>query len=391
MSFLRNRVVNLVNLHYAFTSLAMAGGGVFFGSYLLRAGVPAPAVLGSLALIVACRFVVRPSVLALGKRFGLKRLLIAGTVGSALQYPLLAEVHGVGRALLALCIIAAIGDTFYWTCYHAYFASVGDPEHRGQQIGAREAFASGMAIAGPLVIGGMLVTVGPRAAFGTTAAIQALAALPLVLTPEVRILSQAPGSFRASLRGASIFAIDGWNSASYVFVWQIALFLSLGESFSRFGAAMALAALVGAVGGLLLGRHIDAGNGHHATWLALGGLTANIIFRAVSTGTPALAVLANAAGALEGCLYQTTLMTAVYNQAKASPCALRFHIATEGAWDVGFGTGCLTAAALLLLGVPLSAAILLSLVGIPPLFGLMRQHFADERDPLAFRVSSEPG
>jgi MFS transporter, DHA1 family, inner membrane transport protein len=391
VSFLRNRAVNLVNLHYSFTSLAMAGGGVFFGSYLLRAGVPAPAVLGALALIVACRFVVRPSVLALGRRFGLKRLLIVGTVGSALQYPLLAEVHGVGRALVALCLVAAIGDTFYWTCYHAYFASVGDREHRGQQIAAREAFASAMAIVGPLVIGAMLVTLGPRAAFGATAAIQALAALPLLLTPEVHVLREAPGSFRAALRGASMFAIDGWISASYVFVWQIALFLSLGESFSRFGAAMAFAALVGAAGGLLLGRHIDAGHGHHATWLALGGLSANIIFRALSTRTPALGVIANACGALEGCLYQTTIMTVVYNQAKASPCALRFHIAAEGAWDVGFGTGCLTAAALLLLGAPLSSAILLSVAGIPPLFGLMHQHFADERGPSAYRVSSETG
>jgi hypothetical protein len=50
-----------------------------------------------------------------------------------------------------------------------------------------------------------------------------------------------------------IFVTDGWIAASYLFVWQIALFLSLGESFTGFGAAMALAALVGAVGGLLSG------------------------------------------------------------------------------------------------------------------------------------------
>ena len=386
MSFLRNRVVNLVNLHYALTSLAMAGGGVFFGTYLLRAGVPAPVVLGSLALIVALRFVVRPSVLALGKRFGLKPLLIAGTVGSALQYLVLAEVHGIGGALLALCVVAAVGDTYYWTCYHAYFASVGDPEHRGQQIGAREALASLMGIVGPLAIGGMLVTLGPRAAFGATAGIQTIASLPLILAPEVDVLLEAPGSLRAALRGASIFAIDGWISASYVFVWQIALFLTLGESFSRFGAAMALAALVGAIGGLLLGRHIDAGHGHHATWLALAGLTAIIIFRALSTQRPALAVVANACGALESCLYQTTIMTAVYNQAKASPCVLRFHIATEGAWDGGFGAGCLTAAGLLLLGTSMSSAILLSLAGVVPLLGLMRQHFAEERNRPAVAI-----
>ena len=110
---------------------AALGGGVFFAVYLLRAGVPAPAVFGSLALIVALRFLVRPTVLVLGKRWGLKPLLIAGTILTGLSYPLLAEVHGIGPALVALCVVSAVGDTFYWTSYHAYFASVGDAEHLG--------------------------------------------------------------------------------------------------------------------------------------------------------------------------------------------------------------------------------------------------------------------
>jgi hypothetical protein len=67
-----------------------------------------------------------------------------------------------------------------------------------------------------------------------------------------------------------------------VFVWPIALFLSLGESFTAFGGALALAALVGAVAGLLLGRHIDAGHGGRAARLACGGLAALTLFRAMS-------------------------------------------------------------------------------------------------------------
>ena len=33
-------------------------------------------------------------------------------------------------------------------------------------------------------------------------------------------------------------------------------------------------------------------------------------------------------------------MTAVYNDAKASPCAFRFHFVAEGAWDMGGVTAC---------------------------------------------------
>ena len=49
----------------------------------------------------------------------------------------------------------------------------------------------------------------------------------------------------------------------------------------------------------------------------------------VTAATPAMALAANAAGALIGCLYVPTLMTAVYGLAKRSPCPLRFQIAAQ--------------------------------------------------------------
>jgi hypothetical protein len=42
---------------------------------------------------------------------------------------------------------------------------------------------------------------------------------------------------------------------------------------------------------------------------------------------------------------------------------LRFHVATEGGWDLGGAAGCVAAATLSALGAPLSSAILLSLAG----------------------------
>jgi DHA1 family inner membrane transport protein len=129
MSYLRNRTVNLLNLHYGIHAFAMNGGGVFFAVFLLRAGIPIPVVLGSV---------------------------------SALQYPVMAEVHGISFSLLALCVVGSVGDTLYWTCYHAHFAVLGNVEHRGHQIGARE----------------------------------------------------ARGAFRAAVSGVLIFVTDGWIAAS---------------------------------------------------------------------------------------------------------------------------------------------------------------------------------
>jgi hypothetical protein len=375
MAYFRNNTVNLLNLHYAIHSLALSGGGTFFLVFLLKAGVPAPAVLTAIASILVGRFAIRPSVLVLARRWGLKPLVIGGTIVTGLEYPLLAEVHGVGPVLFALCAISSVADTVYWTTYHAYFASLGDPEHRGHQIGAREAIASIVGIVGPLAAGWALIALGPRAAFGATAVVLMLAAVPIVWTPNVKVAWSVSGGFEAAIPGALLFAADGWLAFGYVFVWQIALFLSLGDSFSAFGGTMALSALVGALSSLALGRLIDAGHGVRAAWIALAALTFTIVLRAASYGNAPFAVLAQACGALVGCLYVPALGTAVYNQAKRSPCPLRFHIACEGGWDIGGAAAGLIAAGLLAIGVPIGVCILLTLFGAVAAFALLRRYF----------------
>src|SRR5262249_49231703 len=130
------------------------------------------------------------------------------------------------------------------------------------------------------------------------------------------------------------------------------------------------------VAGLVLGRLIDAGHGARAAWIGLTAVAAVTILRALSYGNAPFAVFANACGALVVCLYVPVFGTAVYNQAKRSPCVLRFHVAAEGGWDIGGSTAALTAATLLALGVPLGACILLSLVGAVAAFSLLRRYFA---------------
>jgi len=375
MAFLRNRAINRVNLHSAVQALAQSGGGVFFVVFLLRAGLSVPTALTAMAAIHAGRFVLRPAILPLARRWGLKPLLIVGTLGLAAQYPLLAEVHGVGGGLLALCCVAALGDIFYWPTYNAYFASVGDAEHRGHQIGAREALVSVAGIVAPLLGAWALVSFGPRAMFAAVAVIQASAALPLFGAPNVAVRASAPGAFRAARLGMILSAADGWFDACFIFVWQIVLFVSLGESFAAYGGAMALAGLVGAAFGLLLGRHIDAGMGRRAVVVSYVLLATVVVVRAASLGSPWLAVGANALGALLGSLLLPAT-TAVANLAKASPCAMRFHIVSEAGWDVGCLCACLAGAAISVSGLPLSLAILLALPPLGLAAALLHRHYS---------------
>ncbi len=376
MAYFRNNTVNLLNLHYGLHSIAISGSGAFFAVFLLKSGVSAPTVLGAIALILLGRLLIRPSVLVLARPCGLRPLVIAGTVATGLQYPLLAEVRGVGTTLFVLCAISSIGDTFYWTTYHAYFASLGDPEHRGHQVGAREALAAAVGIVGPLATGWALATLGPRVAFGATAVVLVLAALPILWTPNVHIQPQVSGSLTASLSGVTLFAADAWFVVGFIFVWQIALFLSLGESFFAFGGAMALAAVVGAASGMLLGRLVDLGHGSRAASIAFAAIAAATALRAASFGDATFAVVANACGGLVTCLYVPALGTAIYNQARCSPCALRFHMAAEAGWDLGGAVALSIAALLLVVGVPIGAVILLSLFGTAAVFIQLRRYYA---------------
>jgi MFS family permease len=388
MAFLRNDAVNRVNLHSGIQALAQGAGGIFFMVFLLKAGVPVPAALVAQAAIVAGRFLLRPAILPLARRWGLKPLLIAGTLGVALQYPLLAEVEGVGAMLYVFCVVSAVGEIFYWPCYHAYFSAVGDAEHRGHQIGAREALTAVVNIVAPLLGAWALVTVGPTWTFAAAGLVQAAAALPLLGAPNVEVKPRVEGAVRAAWFGAAMMVVDGWFDACLIFVWQIALFISLHQSIPAYGGAMALAGLVGAVFGLLLGRHIDAGHGRRAVAIAGLAATGLVLLRAASLDWPWLAIIANALGSLFWPLLVPALGTALYNMAKASPCPLRFQIVTETGWDVGACLGCLIAAGLYAWGAPLAFGILLALPVTAAMVLLLWRYYPPRAD--AIPAEAEP-
>jgi DHA1 family inner membrane transport protein len=151
---------------------------------------------------------------------------------------------------------------------------------------------------------------------------------------------------------------------------------------------MALAALVGAVAGLFLGRHIDRGHGRRAVILAFSAVAGLCLLRALSVGSPWLAVIANAPGAVVGSLLVPAEMTAIYNLAKASPCPLRFHIFTEGAYDIGAAAGCLTAAALAWFGQSLAVSILLGIPGAMAGSALLWRYYGDH--PAITKVAIPP-
>ena len=79
-----------------------------------------------------------------------------------------------------------------------------------------------------------------------------LAVAPLIGGPEVAVAAHAPGGFKPARFAAALMVTYGWFAACYHHVWQIALFVTLKQSFQAYAGAMALAALAGAACGLIL-------------------------------------------------------------------------------------------------------------------------------------------
>lgn len=359
---LGNRDLNRLALHSALQQLAWAMLNAFTGVFLLRRGLPAAQIFLCFGAIIVLRFAIRPLVLVSVRAAGLRATLIAGTAFYVVQSPLLAAVHGVDLALLIYCVASALAQAFYWTSYHAMFASIGEASDRGSQVGWRELLIAIAGTAGP-ALGGLLLTVaGPWTAFGTAALVECAAIVPLPGVTDPPVAPVAPaGAWPFYRRGIVLLGSDGWIYNIANLAWNLIMFRALAGRYDAFGGSLAVLALAGALSGLALGRFIDMGHARRATWANAAALAASLIAKSVC-GVDAVSVLAVALGAtaVSG-LYVPVLMTAIYNEAKASPCPFRFHYAAEVGWDIGGALGCGAAAALCAGGASLQTVIALAL------------------------------
>lgn len=361
-SLLANRDLTRLALHSTLQQLAWALLSAFSGVFLLRQGFSLAEIFLCFGAIIVLRFAIRPAVLISVRAIGLRATLIVGTLLYAIQSPLLAPVHGVGIALVIYCIAAALAQAFYWTSYHAMFAAIGDSGARGSQVGWFQLLITIAGTIGPASGGLMLTIAGPWAAFGVAALIECAAILPLLGATEPPIAPAVPpGGWPFYRRGMLMLGTDGWIYNISGTAWNLIMFEALNDRYDAFGGSLAVLALAGALSGLVLGRFIDMGHTRRAVWLNALTLGGTLIAKAVC-GLDAFSVLAVAlvSAALSG-LYVPSLMAAIYNEAKASPCTFRFHYAAEVGWDIGGAAGCLTAAALCASGFSLQTAIALAL------------------------------
>jgi hypothetical protein len=280
--------------------------------------------------------------------------------------------------LLVLIALSSVGSVIYWTSYHAYVAVAGDAANRGSQIGMVEALSAVASVVAPALMAVLLLTGGPAFAFGVIAIVQMLAALPLVGAPRMLVPAVVGDDFRARRFGMRLFFADGWAFGCMHLLWQIVLFVTLGEQIAAYGGTMALAGLFGAGMSLTFGLLIDLGHGKHSAAIAYGGAAIAASAMLLSYATPVAAIAAAALGAIVGAVQRPTILACVYNVAQRSSCPLRFHMASEAGWDLGSAASCLISAALIWFGAPIGAPIALAFAGLGASCFMLRASYAEQ-------------
>nr|QQZ51748.1 hypothetical protein JKL49_13095 [Phenylobacterium glaciei] len=251
-------------------------------------------------------------------------------------------------ALLALLAVTAIAELTYHLTYNTYFAMLGTPSiaairsPRGRPSSPCSASPRPCWDLGPVDPGTALGLRGDRRGPGP--------GRPAPAGPAQHGGDpHAPGALRAARLAFAMIVVDGWFDACYFFVWEIALFLSLGESIAAYGGAMALAGLVGAGFGLWVGRHVDGGGGRRAVAIAYCVAVALVILKAASLPTPGWPSPPTRSAPCS-CPAAAAARRRGLQPRQGVPCPFRFHMATEGGWDIGCAGACVTAAGLVSLG-----------------------------------------
>ena len=333
-----------VTLHFALFQTAASLAGGFIGAYFLKSGFTLAAALVAYACYLALRSGLRFAAPALVRRIGYAPALMLGTTMMGLQYlPLMHADRPLWLGLWMLCV--AVGEALYCPIYHATMAISCDSATRGRQLGLRTSLSTLISIVAPLSGAWMLTRFGPAATFSLATGLAILAVLPLCFLRDIPagpVPSARETLGKADLLSMAAFAADGWLSAGLYFAWPMVLFASLGSQYGALGLSNAAAGLVGAGASYVCGRGID--RGHRGVYLnsVCLLLVAGVLLRGMAAWSTAAALTANLIGAAISALYVPVLMSTIYERAKRSGAAFRFHFAAEAGWDAGAVSGCLT-------------------------------------------------
>lgn len=381
MGFLKNKNINLLNLHTGLVSFGDSIIYIFGAIYFLKQGLSLPTVLLIWAAIHVLRILIRPLALKFIQAIGLKKGVVIGTLLYPVLFIIITQVEGLGLWMLAFIIYFAIVDNLYWLPYHVYYATLGNAEHRGKQLGARESFVTLLAAAAPILGGFLTDRFGFWAIYTAAMVVMIFAVFPLFFTPNIPEDSKLKykQAFK-SIDKSGFWVYAGWGVlyTAHEFLWIIVLFTLVGE-FTTFGWLIGLELLLMIVFSLLLGHLTDKGKGWTNILIAGVLLTVVIIARSFFISDILTIIIFEVIMALALCFFNIPVETGFYNLAQKSNNRLWFQAFSEMGWDVGGLLALLPAAALIYSGVELRHVMPGALIGMLIIIFVLRHYFADNK------------
>lgn len=309
------RYVSFSELAELYTSralriMALSMANAFVAIYMYQNGYGLTFILFYLAIYCLVRgFMAWPSAHLIG-RFGPKSMTMVSNLAYVPALVCLSVVPEYGvAAIAAFGLFQAFSSELYEICYMVDFSKVRHDDHTGKEMGYMTTVENVAKSISPLAGGVIAMFFGPQATIITAAFFFAIAALPLMLSPEPtrthqRIIFRTM-PYKKIWRGSIAFAARGADILVSGSVWSlmvaIVVFGTSGNVvYMQIGALASLTILVAVISAHVVGLLVDRRRGGlllqigvignaltHITrpfvMTPVGALTINVVNEAVST------------------------------------------------------------------------------------------------------------
>lgn len=273
--FLLNRELDELYISIAIRSFAYALISIFIPIYLYELGYSMRALLLFFAGYSFVRGVTKIPAVKFGARFGFRHMILLTVPLTIISFLMLYSLPIYHWPLWTISLVYGVATSFYWVGYHFDFATSSNKQNRGKQVGlARMVQTLGGALS-PFFGGIILVNFGFSTLFILGSVLLFISALPLLMSPDkhekIDVHFKQIWKEQAS-REALSFAAWGIERGVLLFVWPIALFISLGN-FEEVGFVTSVSLGASVVTTAFVGRLV---NRSPRTFLRAGSIASSI-------------------------------------------------------------------------------------------------------------------
>ena len=212
-----------------------------------------------------------PLVAKIASRIGLKHSILLSVPLYLIFYLLLYNLGGNTFLLFFPAFFFGLGSAFFWIAFHMEFATYSSSNHRGEQVGKKEAIVLFTGLLGPLAGGLLIDHTGFGIVFIIASILLFLSALFLFLSKEVHIPFHL--SFKELIRkdylkdGVAYICRGIWETAAWI-LWPMFVFFVLND-YTSLGLLGSVTGAMSVLVLLFVGRTADKLNKRR---LMAGGL-----------------------------------------------------------------------------------------------------------------------